>query len=51
MIDNEKVYEFIISPQSKVDLIDSHDYYELQRYGLGNEFVIEVDSIINRIIT
>ncbi len=42
-------YKLIINPFAELDLQISHDWYNLQKDGLGKEFTLEVDEVISRI--
>ncbi|MEA2043067.1 MAG: type II toxin-antitoxin system RelE/ParE family toxin [Bacteroidota bacterium] len=43
-------YRLIIHPFAELELEEAKDWYSLQQGNLGNEFVIEIDKIIIRII-
>jgi toxin ParE1/3/4 len=38
------------SPDARIDLLAAADFYELQRLGLGAEFVADVDAGISRVL-
>ena len=40
----------LIRPQAELDVANAVRWYEEQRAGLGDEFVIELDSILRRAI-
>ncbi|MHB8652349.1 MAG: type II toxin-antitoxin system RelE/ParE family toxin [Terriglobia bacterium] len=39
-----------ILPQAELDVSDAKAWYEARRIGLGDEFLDEIDSVLNRII-
>ncbi|WP_089720771.1 type II toxin-antitoxin system RelE/ParE family toxin [Candidatus Entotheonella palauensis] len=39
----------IIRPEAEADLFDARDWYERQRNGLGREFLLCVEEVIERI--
>lgn len=43
--------KIIVKPLAKDDIIAAYLWYEKQRTGLGDEFINEIDSIYNRIIS
>jgi len=43
-------YRLIINPFAELDLQMAFEWYNLQKEGLGEEFISEVDKTINRII-
>jgi len=45
-----KTYRLIINPFAELDLQSAFEWYDLQKEGLGEEFILEVDKTINRII-
>jgi len=44
-----KIYKLIINPFAEEDLVNSKQYFDEQREGLGNEFVSEVKKTAKRI--
>jgi plasmid stabilization system protein ParE len=42
-------YRLIISPEANLDIEDAFNWYELQRLGLGSEFVRAVDVALSSI--
>jgi len=44
-----KTYDLIINPFAELDLQVSHEWYDLQKEGFGDEFIAEVDKTIIRI--
>ena len=43
-------YELVIRRQAKADLRRSARWYERQLFGLGRDFVAEVDAVVDRIV-
>lgn len=43
-------YKLIINPFAELELEEAKDWYNLQQDNLGNEFVMEIDKTIIRII-
>lgn len=41
--------ELIIAPEAEQDLADAYAFYELQRFGLGEEFLSCVESCVETI--
>ena len=40
----------IIQPQAEIDVADAVAWYEDQRIGLGNEFLDELDLVMERVV-
>ena len=43
-------YRLIINPFAELDLQIAYEWYDLQKEGLGEEFILEVDRTIKRIV-
>ena len=43
-------YSLVIKPEVEADLHHAMEWYEEQRTGLGEEFVLEVEATLDRII-
>ncbi|MDP1621778.1 MAG: hypothetical protein Q8M08_05505 [Bacteroidales bacterium] len=45
----KKTFKLIINPFAELDLRLGYEFYELQKPGLGNDFINEVDVVLRRI--
>jgi hypothetical protein len=45
----KKTFRLIINPFAELDLHSGFEFYELQKPGLGKEFINEVDDVLTRI--
>jgi hypothetical protein len=48
-MEKQKKFELIISELAEQELNASKDFYDVQREGLGNEFLTEIEKTIDRI--
>ncbi len=42
-------YKLIVRPEAEIELQDGFGWYELQVPGLGSQFLIAVDAVVNEI--
>ncbi|MFV0591504.1 MAG: hypothetical protein ACK5M7_08970 [Draconibacterium sp.] len=45
-----KDYRLIINPFAELDLKLAKEWYDLQRFKLGEEFLLEVEKVLSRIV-
>jgi hypothetical protein len=45
----ERSFRLIINPFAELDLHSSVEFYELQKAGLGKDFIFEVETTLKRI--
>lgn len=44
------IYKLLIRPLATVEIIDAFDWYDLQKEGLGNEFLQELESFYKTLL-
>lgn len=44
------VYKLLIRPLAANEIIDASDWYNEQKEGLGNEFIVELDAFFNTLL-
>ena len=43
-------YEIEITPLAKLEIIDAYDWYEINKKGLGDDFLEELEKFLNDLI-
>ena len=43
-------YKVVISPFAHLDEYEAYHWYETQRYGLGEEFLKEIETVYHKIL-
>lgn len=44
-------YEIEIAPLAKLEIIDAYDWYEINKKGLGEDFLEELEKFLNELLS